>query len=98
MENECEKMDRLMELYMRWVLLNLFIFYFYLKFIAKLIKRRIDKAMVATVSRLILFILIDNILNYSYACCRYSNRVKAETDRIDQLEFDDLEVTVFLSF
>ncbi|KAK9950619.1 hypothetical protein M0R45_006099 [Rubus argutus] len=38
-ENECEKIDRLMELYMR-----------------------------------------------------YSNRVKAETDRIDQLEFDDLEM------
>lgn len=88
-----------MELYLRWVLVNRFIFYFYLKFIAKLIKRRIDKAMEATVSRLMLFILIDNILNfYSCSCCRYSNRVKAETDRIDQLEFDDLEVTLFLSF
>lgn len=55
--------------------------------------------MVTTVSRLMLFILIDNILNfYSYSCCRYSNRVKAETDRIDRLEFDDLEVTLFLSF
>ncbi|KAM5558328.1 hypothetical protein ABKV19_020169 [Rosa sericea] len=43
-ENECEKIDRLMELYMR-----------------------------------------------------YSNRVKAETDRIDQLDLDDLEVTLFFS-
>lgn len=41
---------------------------------------------------------LESNASYLIAFSRYSNRVKAEAERIDQLELEDLEVHLFLDF
>lgn len=91
-ENECEKIDRLMELYMRWVCL------FVSLFLWKHMKRENARSMEVNIIWRQAFLLnLWYIFNFSfYLYFRYSDRVKAETERMDQLELDDLEVSSFL--
>lgn len=84
-ENECEKIDRLMELFLRWVHLHFY------------------SVGIPTVQRWSpLFISFDEwdsgmikLLFYFY---RYSDRVKVEMERLNQIELEDLEVSYDIYF
>lgn len=67
-ENECEKIDRLMEFYTRYLWC-----------------RKVDR-FTSSVHFLIGVILM---------LYRYSDRVKEETERLDSLDLEDLEVPIY---
>lgn len=100
-ENECEKIDRLMELYMRWLSLKTQNTH------KKKLKRvkgqrgvlKKEKPIIRGFLKIWHFLSKYQHLIASYCIVsRYSDRVKAEAERIDQLELEDFEVKFSLNF